>query len=670
MSTTTFPNGTLVREFSKSETYLIYYGNRMLVYDNKIGMYLVKAMNLDLNRVRNVPDGSLSSIPIIKLKTAYGFITPPSLVFPPDNQGGKIFLDVPGSIKLKTLDKEIRIREFRGWLRAIDGSCNVKDPDWHYYLDIDPEWTDTNGIDLNQILKVGNIIKVDFLVRKNNDKRTGSPRAILAHPCINVELNGWRAKSAELIKYNSQFDDIIKYPPWEPNRRLFFTLVPKPSDWWKQVDNVCLVDDKWPTSFGTVWPYDPFINDPKKENEKSLTPGIYDYNQNAPYVSIVGSILTDNPHVSEGFVGTFIARHFDIDPTVDSGVRAAIEIWGANKDPKDPTHPARWTEIHPPDVIKVHDYRKAKETLRGIAVVAKNGLVVGETRSISVDIYPPRPRPLSISKLEVKELVGPETNYRTIIEGNATKSGARLTTYSDRVNIYVKVQGQGGWGAPGKFKAIYRVRWSPPPPPPQIWIRFLYLDLLNRVPDDGGFNYYANLINNGTNIGAIVESFLRSLEYCNIVTNSLYNKYLERQSDPGGLQYYSNMLSNGTPIQNVIISICDSPEFKNKYPVPYEFTRALYNKILERAPEPGAVENTSLLHGVTTTEYIRRFLTSSEYASKMVTSYYNKYLGRAPEPEWDDVNREIARLLQNESLQQIIKGFLISDEYLERSNVR
>src|SRR5215204_1098088 len=123
---TSFADGTLVREFSKSETYLIYYGKRILVYDNKLGMYLVNAMKLDLNRVRNVPDGSLSSIPIVNLKSAS--LTPPSLVFPPDNQVGKFFLDVTGSIKLKTQDKEIRIVEIRGWLRKILGFPNSTDP--------------------------------------------------------------------------------------------------------------------------------------------------------------------------------------------------------------------------------------------------------------------------------------------------------------------------------------------------------------------------------------------------------------------------------------------------------------------------------------------------------------------------------------------------------------
>ena len=451
---------TIVREISKSEIYLIYNGKRMLVYDNKTELDLVTAMNLDLAWVRSVPDGSLSSIPIMKLESAS--LTPPSLVFPPDNQGGKFFLDVPGSIKLQTQYKEIRIVEIRGWLRLIEKGCNGTDPDWHYSLDIDPEWADSKGIDLNQILKVGNIIKCDLLSAKTI-KRIPSAYAILALPSIHVELNGWRPKTTNLPE------------GW------FYTSRPKPSDWNKSIsEEVC-------KNYGTIWPYDPLNPNVGDSRLDSFLPPIIP--DKAPYVSISGSILMDNPHIESGWIenkllrwfgfnpiyqGTFwdyLRDHFGIKITKDiaeqeeNEVVAAMQIWATNKSPTDPTNPARWTEIHPPDIIKVLPYKEPKETLRGIAVVANNGPLVGETRSISVDIYPPSPRPLSISKLEVKELVGPETNFSTIIEGNVTKSGARITTYSDRVNVYVKVQGQGAYGAPGKFKAIYRVGWATLPPP-------------------------------------------------------------------------------------------------------------------------------------------------------------------------------------------------------------
>lgn len=61
-------------------------------------------------------------------------------------------------------------------------------------------------------------------------------------------------------------------------------------------------------------------------------------------------------------------------------------------------------------------------------------------------------------------MVGPETHFGTIVEGNANKDGARITVTPNDIAIYVKVARTGLWGAPGKFKAIYRVFWEPGPP--------------------------------------------------------------------------------------------------------------------------------------------------------------------------------------------------------------
>ena len=64
-----------------------------------------------------------------------------------------------------------------------------------------------------------------------------------------------------------------------------------------------------------------------------------------------------------------------------------------------------------------------------------------------------------------QEFVGPESNLSTIVEGNPQRTGAAVTVFSDHIHVHVKVKGQGGWGAPGKFKAVYRVWWEPGPPP-------------------------------------------------------------------------------------------------------------------------------------------------------------------------------------------------------------
>ena len=60
-------------------------------------------------------------------------------------------------------------------------------------------------------------------------------------------------------------------------------------------------------------------------------------------------------------------------------------------------------------------------------------------------------------------MVGPETNFSTIVEGNANTDGARITITGSDVRVYVKVARTGLWAVPGKFKAQYRVFWEPGP---------------------------------------------------------------------------------------------------------------------------------------------------------------------------------------------------------------
>ncbi len=115
----------------------------------------------------------------------------------------------------------------------------------------------------------------------------------------------------------------------------------------------------------------------------------------------------------------------------------------------------------------------------GAPAACRAGLLVGAPpRSPHLT---PRPHPTAsaqqgpcpsyaLSQLVVEESVGPETLWRSIKSGNSTLTGAAITISpspadATSVNIRVSVEGQGGWGAPGKFKAIYIMKWIGGPRP-------------------------------------------------------------------------------------------------------------------------------------------------------------------------------------------------------------
>jgi hypothetical protein len=209
-------------------------------------------------------------------------------------------------------------------------------------------------------------------------------------------------------------------------------------------------------------------------------------------------------------------------------------------------------------------------------------------------------------------------------------------------------------------------------PAPDLWIKFLYVDLLSRNPSQTEINDWANYMNQGASYSSVCDDFLYSLEYCKDTVTTLYNKLLDRTPDVGGLSNWINYLQQQRrSIQDAIVGFCNSIEYMQKHPVPTQFVESLYNKLLGRASDPAGLTGWvgSLNSGKNTTAtVITGFLRSEEYALQRATECYTKYLGRDPDPTglqgW-------MRVLENGlSLQDLSKGFVTSEEYILRCQNR
>jgi hypothetical protein len=312
-------------------------------------------------------------------------------------------LPISGTSTLTWNGQGATLVELRGWLTVDPTSRLTADPDYGWNLELDPEWAASHLglVDLNPILKVGNILNMQKLPSQN----LGTYSRAVATPMIHVELAGWRPSD---------------HPGQQP-----------PPDW-QSYDNANLCPDPACT---VLWPYNP-----------SVFPS-----QPGKYVRMVGSLITDEPHC-----------------TVGGDLGDAITKWARSgcSGPFDSRNPARWTEMHSPDlIVEIPDPPNARDvTVTAVADVAENGLFSGETNTIDVDLSPPANQFVNgvcPGGVQVDERVGAETNYGTITDGNATLTGARIDHYSNHVHIHVTVHGEGGYGAPGKFKAIYKVSCAP-----------------------------------------------------------------------------------------------------------------------------------------------------------------------------------------------------------------
>ena len=200
------------------------------------------------------------------------------------------------------------------------------------------------------------------------------------------------------------------------------------------------------------------------------------------------------------------------------------------------------------------------------------------------------------------------------------------------------------------------------------WVRFLYVDLLNREPEKAGFDYWLTQVNRGVSPELIADAFVHSREYCTIITNFLYLYFLGREAEPAGLDYWRDVLMGGKSLQDVILGFCDSPEYKSTNPPNDGFVESLYNKLLGRHSDPEGFKfwvNVLKSGQKTTSDVIHDFLISQEYSVLRAEEFYNKFLGRKSDPEglkyWSQ------KIQNGMSLQEITRGFVISEEYKSRN---
>jgi len=383
-------------------------------------------MGFALASVQVVANGALA--PFVGFDIPSSSATPGSLVFPPD--GGKLIplTGIAGSVSITSQGKNIQIRELRGWLATVpDDGCNLDDPheagaDAHYELELDTDWAKAEGIDLHKVLRVGNIAHV-------GQRLAGSARSALARPTVHVELNSWGWGSESLS------------PPGKI----------RPPDW-THVQSNC------PNQ--VPWPFDPMQPDRTKPR---LSVG--------DYVRMSGSLLTDDPHDVQTRPGTFFCSVLSICSNDEYEWESSVPNWRLypNMPNNDPNHPARWTEMHPPDLIQALDPKERRATVRGVALAAKVGSFpfVSNCEQREFDLAPEATRPPD-SVVGFEELRGPEVFFPL---GQNADNGSWVSDLGDYIHVKARICGEGLFGRPGRFKAIYRVWWKPaptPPPPPPL----------------------------------------------------------------------------------------------------------------------------------------------------------------------------------------------------------
>jgi len=212
----------------------------------------------------------------------------------------------------------------------------------------------------------------------------------------------------------------------------------------------------------------------------------------------------------------------------------------------------------------------------------------------------------------------------------------------------------------------------------EAFVRQLYLDLLSRTADTAGLNTWVGWINSGQYTRAQVASqFFQSPEFAlsGSYITKLYLAIMLRDPDYGGWVGWFNYQRAGHSQTEILNQFLGSAEFQQRYGSldNTAFVTLVYSNVLNRAPDAGGLAQwVAWLNAGTYTraDVMNGFVTSPEFDARVrnrvyANMLYIAFLRRAGETAGLDgwTNWLTAGTY---TLDQVVNGFIASPEYLAR----
>jgi hypothetical protein len=195
------------------------------------------------------------------------------------------------------------------------------------------------------------------------------------------------------------------------------------------------------------------------------------------------------------------------------------------------------------------------------------------------------------------------------------------------------------------------------------FVQALYQDALGRSGSLAELDQWVTVL---VNFGArpVAEGIERSPEARTRLVNSWYERFLGRAAMAGEEQWWVSALLRGATEEEVLSQILSSPEFFSGFTTVQAFINALYMKLLGRigivsAPEIQVwlpLPDSPLARAAVAFD----FLTSTEYRTTVIQSYYGTLLHRASPPSKAEMAGWLASGLD---LTRLRLGFEISQEF-------
>jgi uncharacterized delta-60 repeat protein len=192
----------------------------------------------------------------------------------------------------------------------------------------------------------------------------------------------------------------------------------------------------------------------------------------------------------------------------------------------------------------------------------------------------------------------------------------------------------------------------------------VYLDLLNRAPEQLGLTFWSGLVDQGVPRGRVVRLIQQSLEYRGTVVRDAYRLVLRRDPDALGFAVWTDFLRAGGTQEQLEAFLFGSVEFALF--VGPAFLAGIYETRLGRTPDPigDAFWRGILADGTTRAEVSLSILLSPEGTGRILDEFYAFFLGRPLDPLGSRVFGTMLR--QGAGRDAVIAALLGSDEYFAR----
>ncbi len=164
-------------------------------------------------------------------------------------------------------------------------------------------------------------------------------------------------------------------------------------------------------------------------------------------------------------------------------------------------------------------------------------------------------------------------------------------------------------------------------------VRLVYMELLGRCPDQAGFDYWVDRLDDGTSAEAFAKAIARTPEAVGKVVDDAYDTMLGRTPDAAGRAFWVKRLQASGRYDALLADLGASGEFWSKAgSTNTGFVTRVYERLLNRAPDQGGLDHWvgRLEDGTSRRALILTLANLNEPLGRLVALSYDEILSRAP----------------------------------------